>query len=133
MVFLDSNVWIYGFIESQNPSKHQIAKRLIEDEEIGISVQVIAEVCLALIRKTSATEDRIQRIIGDFEVQFHPLPITTSHLRRASLLRMRYNVSHWDSLLLVAALDLDASIFYSEDMQDGLIVDRSLTIQNPFR
>ena len=128
MVFLDSNIWIYGFIESQNPQKHLIAKRLIEEEEIGISVQVIAESCLALIRKTSATEDRIQNIIGDFEAQFHPLAITAPHLKRASLLRMRYNVSYWDSLLLVAAQELGASLFYSEDMQDGLIVDGTLTI-----
>jgi predicted nucleic acid-binding protein len=65
-------------------------------------------------------------------VKYNPLVLETEHYLRASRLRDRYHISHWDSLLIVAALELGASTFYSEDMQDGLVVDGVLTIRNPF-
>jgi len=34
--------------------------------------------------------------------------------------------------MLAAALRLDCATFWSEDMQDGLVVDGRLTIRNPF-
>jgi predicted nucleic acid-binding protein len=47
-------------------------------------------------------------------------------------LRESYSLSHWDSLVVAAALQADTSILYTEDMQDGLIVANQLTIVNPF-
>lgn len=51
----------------------------------------------------------------------------------ASQLRERYSFSHWDSLIISAALLAGTSILYSEDMQDGLVVNGQLTIVNPFQ
>jgi len=35
--------------------------------------------------------------------------------------------------VIACTLFSDANILYSEDMQDGLIVDKKLTIINPFK
>lgn len=43
-----------------------------------------------------------------------------------------YSLSHWDSLKVATALQSDPTLLYSEDMQDGLVVDKQLTITNPF-
>ena len=51
----------------------------------------------------------------------------------ASNLRTQYHLSFWDSLVIACTLFSDANILYSEDMQDGLIVDKKLTIINPFK
>ncbi len=51
----------------------------------------------------------------------------------SSRLRSRYNFSFWDSLIVACALAGGASILYSEDMQDGLVVDGQLEILNPFK
>ena len=51
----------------------------------------------------------------------------------ASELRISYNLSFWDSLIVASALSCGADTLYSEDMQDGLIVSEQLTIINPFK
>ena len=44
----------------------------------------------------------------------------------------RYQTSHWDSLIVAAALAEDCDILYSEDMQDGQVFEGRLTVINPF-
>ncbi len=34
--------------------------------------------------------------------------------------------------MMAAAIDADCDILFSEDMHDGLIIDKRLTIRNPF-
>jgi len=51
----------------------------------------------------------------------------------ASTLRVQYGFSFWDGLIIASALSTDATIFYSEDMQDGLVIVDQLTIVNPFK
>lgn len=51
----------------------------------------------------------------------------------ASELRIAHSFSFWDSLIVGSALSAGASILYSEDMQDGLIVVNQLTLINPFK
>jgi predicted nucleic acid-binding protein len=48
-------------------------------------------------------------------------------------LRDRYLISFWDSLIVASAVLGDATILYSEDMQDGLIINNSLQVINPFK
>ena len=40
--------------------------------------------------------------------------------------------SFYDSALLASALLADCDTFYSEDLQNGLVIEGSLTIRNPF-
>jgi predicted nucleic acid-binding protein len=72
-------------------------------------------------------------MISEFYKNYEPIIPTEQDFLKASELRNQYHFSHWDSLMIAAALQAGASEFYSEDMQDGLIVDRTLTIRNPFR
>ena len=45
---------------------------------------------------------------------------------------LRYDLSHWDALIVAAALATDCDTLYSEDMQDGQVFDGRLTVKNPF-
>ncbi|MEZ4513920.1 MAG: hypothetical protein R3C62_18780 [Chloroflexota bacterium] len=47
-------------------------------------------------------------------------------------MRERYSLSHWDSLIIATAFEAGAAQLYSEDMHSGLIVEKQLTIINPF-
>ncbi len=53
-------------------------------------------------------------------------------LLKASELRMKYSLSFWDSLIVASALAANAEILYSEDMQNGLLIENKLRIINPF-
>ncbi len=51
LCFVDSNVWLYAFIPSQDEAKAAVAGDLLRSREIVVSTQVVNEVCVNLIRK----------------------------------------------------------------------------------
>lgn len=61
------------------------------------------------------------------------IELTKEILIDASKLRGRYSFSFWESLVLATGLYVNASILYSEDMQDGLIIENKMTIVNSFK
>ncbi len=44
----------------------------------------------------------------------------------------RYGLSIYDALIVSAALMAGCRTLYSEDMQDGQVIEGLLTIRNPF-
>ncbi|CAN5510580.1 hypothetical protein BH18ACI3_BH18ACI3_11650 [soil metagenome] len=60
--FVDSNIWLYNFIERQDILKLQIARKIISriKPNICLSTQVINEVCFNLKRKEGFTETQIK-------------------------------------------------------------------------
>jgi predicted nucleic acid-binding protein len=45
----------------------------------------------------------------------------------------RYGLSIYDAMIASAALHADCDTLWSEDMQDGLVIERRLRVANPFR
>jgi predicted nucleic acid-binding protein len=133
LCFLDTNVWLYAFVATQDPAKSEIAKSIIQSNEIIVSVQVINEVSINLIKKAQFDEVRIQRLIASFYARQRVIGNGREALLTASDVRFRYRLSFWDSLIIASALIGGASTVYSEDMDSGLLVDNHLRIVNPFR
>ncbi len=48
-------------------------------------------------------------------------------------IKKKYAYSYWDSLIIASALESNCSIIYTEDMQDGQILENRLKITNPFK
>lgn len=130
--FLDTNIWLYAFLKKADKEKAKIANSLIEGQGIVISTQVINEVCVNLIKKSSFSEEKIQKLIEDFYQGCQVIQFNKTILFQASLLRQDYCLSVWDSLIVACALEAEVNILYSEDMQNGLIIRQSLTLINPF-
>ena len=130
--FLDTNIWLYAFLKKADQAKAKIAKSLIERQGIVISTQVINEVCVNLIKKSSFREEKVQELIEDFYQGCQVIQFNKSILHQASLLRQEYCFSVWDSLIAACALEAKVNLLYSEDMQNRLIIRHSLTIINPF-
>lgn len=59
-------------------------------------------------------------------------PVTANTVRQAMTVGTRYGLSHWDALIVAAALATDCDILYSEDMQHGQVFEDRLTVRNPF-
>lgn len=132
LCFVDSNVWLYAFIQTPDQDKTAIAKTAIQSNEIVISSQVINEVCVNLIKKARFNEASIRNLIDSFYSKYRVAGITKAILVEASELRDRYRFSYWDSLIVACALTEGATVVYSEDMHSGLIVESRLQILNPF-
>jgi predicted nucleic acid-binding protein len=131
--FIDTNVWLYAFIRSDDAGKHVAAKGLVETVKIVTSFQVINELCVNLLKKTDLKEPDIAGLISSFYNRYEIVESGQHLLERASDLRSASNFSYWDSLIVAAALLSEAKILYTEDMHDGLIVDKTLKIVNPFK
>jgi predicted nucleic acid-binding protein len=58
--------------------------------------------------------------------------ISIGIVKNALQLHSRYGYSYYDCLMLASALALDCKYLFTEDMQNGHIVDKTLTIVNPF-
>jgi predicted nucleic acid-binding protein len=135
---VDSNLWLYVLLPTPatDPSgeaqKKAQAIALLGGISPIISTQVINEVCSVMRRKAKFTEHQTQELLQTFRSSCEIVELSYSTLVRGANLRSRYNFSFWDGLIAASALDANASILYSEDMQTGLVVEGQLTIVNPF-
>ncbi len=134
--FIDTNIWLYAFVVNENnreqERKGQIARELIRKSTPVISTQVINEVCVNLLKQAKFSEEEISRLIRAFYDKYPVVGMRKDIMLSASYLRGRYSLSYWDSLIVAAGLRAGVNILYSEDMQDGLIIEGRLEIRNPF-
>ena len=139
LCFIDSNIWLYYLIVDPNSSateelrKRSLAINLINSVNGVVSTQVINEVCSVLHRKAAFTELQIQQVIQSFYSRVAVVELDRDILMNASDLRSWYSFSFWDGLIVASALSVNANIFYSEDMQDNMVIEQKLTIINPLK
>ena len=50
---------------------------------------------------------------------------------QAHAIAAKYQYAFYDSLIIAAALACNCQVLYSEDMQDGQMINNKLVIQNP--
>ncbi|MEZ4634053.1 MAG: PIN domain-containing protein [Caldilineaceae bacterium] len=132
--FIDTNVWLYAFIASQDERKSNLANKLIQKSRSTIvSVQVINEVCANLVKREQFTPAQTRDVISDFYAICVVVGQDEIVLIMATELRERYSLSHWDSLIVASAIISGATTLYSEDLHDGLVIDQKLTVMNPFK
>lgn len=130
--FVDTNIWLYAFVESQDHLKHSLAKAVIQKTGVVLSTQVINETCVNLLKKVNSPEKEIRRLIASFYANYKVVPTELTAMQKGSDLRERYGFSYWDSLIVACALLSGCTVLYSEDMQTGLQVEDQTTIVNPF-
>lgn len=132
--FIDTNIWRYAFTVGNDPEKTVRAKTLIEVQSaVFVSTQVINEVCVNLIKKAHFSEQQVQQLIESFYAKYVVVELSKPVVLKASALRGQHALSFWDSIIVASALATDATVLYSEDMQDGLVVEEQLRLVNPFK
>ena len=72
LCFIDSNIYLYAFINSQDSDKSIAARSVIRKNDIAISTQIINEVCINLIRKALYPEDKTRELINSFYNKYFP-------------------------------------------------------------
>ena len=113
--------------------KGDITLRLFESDGLFVGIQVFNELCNVALRrkfdwpKTRELLTTIEMLCVDV------VPLTLDVHKRGLGIRDKYKLQMFDSLMLAAALEAGCATFYSEDMQDGQLIEHTLTIKNPFR
>jgi len=136
-VFIDTNILIYSF-DRLDEVKHQIAvdllTELVEKNEIIVSTQVINEFIVVMTSKVTypLSPETVELHINKFNQVFNVRPIQMTDCIKALSILKRYGFNYWDSLIVATALKSGCSTLYTEDMQDGQIIEKKLKIINPF-
>jgi len=127
--FFDTNVVLY--LLSADTAKADRAEDLLA---LGgtISVQVLNEFVAVASRKLRMSLMEIREVLTQIRAVCTVEPITVETHERALRIADRYGMSIYDALIVSAALLAGCETLHSEDMQDGQVIDRKLTIRNPF-
>jgi predicted nucleic acid-binding protein len=129
--FFDTNVFVYAVVQD-NPRCQQAEDLIAEGGTV--SVQVLNEFVDVVRRKSKMPWDEVRFAIENIEALCpDPLPITLDTHKEAIAIAERYGYRVYDALIVASALEAKCTILYSEDMQDGLVIDKTLTIRNPFK
>ena len=60
-------------------------------------------------------------------------PMGRTVILKAIEIRNRFGFSYWDCQIVAAALEAGCTQLYSEDMQDGQIINGQIKLINPLR
>ena len=134
--FWDSNLWVYLNTESQDAGdmgkKRLLEKRFLTTFNIVISAQVINELANVLFKKYQQSEAEIKGRLEQILLQVEVVALSEDLTLQALDLKSRYQISWYDSLIVAAALSADCQFLYTEDLQDGLLIEGRLQVVNPF-
>jgi predicted nucleic acid-binding protein len=128
-VFADTNLFIYA--ESKDQHKAACALAIIQNSPV-VSSQVINETVSVLTRKHGFLLSEAHEIAESLLDLCEVVAVDANTIRKAIDLAKRYSLSHWDSLIIAAALLANCQTLFSEDMQHGQVFDKQLTVVNPF-
>ncbi len=118
MVIFDTNILLYaGSNDPRDKEKKRIASDLISSLDFAISSQVLQEFISNALGKKSLglDESNITALLASLDEK-QVIPVTLDLIRISVAIRHRFRVSHWDSTIIAAALELGCHTLYTEDL-----------------
>jgi predicted nucleic acid-binding protein len=128
--FFDTNILVY--LASDDAAKADRAESIVR-EGGTISVQVLNEVANVARRKMQLTWQETRGFLSSLRELLTVQPVTIDTHELGLALAERYRLGIYDALIAASALLAECDRLWSEDMQDGIAIDRRLRIVNPFR
>jgi predicted nucleic acid-binding protein len=129
--FLDTNVLVY--VVGQQDERTALAEALVEAGGV-VSVQVLNELAAVARRKLGLTWEAVAEALAAIKVLCpSPVPLTIETHEAGLRIAAQYQFHIYDALVAAAALEAGCRTLYSEDLQDGQVIDGCLTIRNPFK
>lgn len=127
--FLDTNILVYAF--SRDPRAERA--RALLDVGGTIGVQCLNEFANVALNKLGMNWTEVDAAFEEIRYLCDiGAPVDLDLHQSGLAIARRYGLNIFDSLIVAAALRAGCEILWSEDMQDGLVVEGALTIRNPF-
>ena len=127
--FIDSNVLLYLL---SSGTKADRAEEVVGRASV-ISVQVlneVAKVCRKKLKMDWVETQEFLQIVRELFPNMQPLTEESQEL--GIKVAARYGLSVYDGQIVASALPAGCTTLWSEDMQDGLVLDGQTTVRNPF-
>ena len=130
LTFIDTNVLAYAY-DGDSPAKREIARRVLND--LGgavISTQVLLELYAVLTRKLGLPQETAYQAV-DALMDLDVVPTDARLVSDGLRLSVDSNISHWDALIVVAAVRAGCDTLLTEDLSHGQVIE-GIRIVNPF-
>ena len=128
--FFDTNVLLY--LLSADAAKADLVEETFA-AGATISVQVLNEFASVARRKLGMQVAEVRDVLEPIIAVCQVVPLTIEIHQRGLQVAERYGFSFYDALIVAAAIDSGCTMLITEDLQNGQVIDSTLTIRNPFR
>lgn len=133
--FVDTNVLLYAISTAPDEAaKAREARRLLDGDDLALSVQVLQEFYVQATRKgrpDALTPRQASQLVEAF-LRFPVQDTTVSVMNAAMDSSSRFRISYWDAAILEAARSLGCRTVLSEDLAHGRDYE-GVIVRNPFR
>jgi predicted nucleic acid-binding protein len=128
--FFDTNVLVY--VVGQKNERTAKAEALVANGGV-VSVQVLNELASVSHRKLGMSWEEIGGALAAIrDLCPSPIPLTLDTHGAGLRIAAKYGFHFYDALIAAAALEAQCTTLYSEDFQDGQLLEGRLTVRNPF-
>jgi len=127
--FFDTSVLLYLLLAEAG--KADQVEELLEQSGV-VSVQVLNEFTAVATRKLGLSFAEVREVLGTVRILCDTQPLTVEHHDKGTEIAERYRFSFYDSVIIASALLAGCKNLYSEDLQHRQIIDKQLTVINPF-
>lgn len=131
-VFIDTNILLYGFDNSEKKKRDKSRAALIKLESQGnavISTQVMQEFYSIATRKLGMEPLFAKEVIASFE-KFETVMVSPALINSAIDCQILSRLSFWDALIVVTAESARCDSLWTEDLNPGQLI-RGVKIHNP--
>lgn len=130
-IAIDTNILLYA-LDDFYSEKQNISVQIIADKPSFCS-QSLSEFANVCLRRWKFPKTKVAEIIKTYLQQCKYVPVTEIMLIEATRIMTKYDLQLFDAIIIAAAREEGCSILYSEDMHNGLVIEKSLKIVNPFK
>ncbi|MBQ8681202.1 MAG: PIN domain-containing protein [Treponema sp.] len=134
-VFLDTNILVYcsdeNDIQKQKKAR-EIVESLLKTHSGVISTQVLQEFYNVSTKKLKTEKSLAMKDVEDYSVAFPVHNNTPKDILSAISISISTQYTIYDSLIIAAAKAEGCDVVYSEDLNDGQVVE-GVKIENPLK
>jgi predicted nucleic acid-binding protein len=126
--FFDTNIIVY--LTSAEVAKADRSDDLVRAGGI-VSVQVLNEFVSAALKDARRPWSEMRQVLDTVRLKCSVVPVDLEVHERALRYLVRYRLHIYDANIVAAAVLSGCTTLWSEDLQDGQVID-GLTIRNPY-
>jgi predicted nucleic acid-binding protein len=131
-IALDSNILVYAELEPESARGQRAAEVITRVARDGvIPVQVLGEFLRVVQRRVPSALAEAMRQAALYRAVFLTPATTDGVMTAAAGLALAHRIQLWDGVVCIAAGQAGAKALFTDDLQDGRILD-GIRLVNPF-
>jgi predicted nucleic acid-binding protein len=133
-VFVDTNILIYAYDRMAAEKRDKaldVIKRLWNQGNGVLSTQVLQEFYVNVTKKITHPLSKVKaRSIIETYLVWRIEMIRPEHVLLASEIQERHQLSFWDAMIVISAIQSGAKMIFTEDLNHGQLIE-GVIIENP--